>query len=79
MHGHFLGSGKIGEPPSQEGKNAVASSVTVFTVASITFFIVRFLSRNLKGKPTETNTVLFLQQVDRHRYPTMMMLCLNRN
>ena len=32
---------------SQEGKIAVASSVTVFIVASILFFIVGFLSGNI--------------------------------
>ena len=39
MHGHFLGSGKIAEALSQEGKNAMASSVTVFTVASINYVL----------------------------------------
>ena len=42
------------EPRSHDGKIAVASSVTVFTVASITFFIIGFLCGHFcqKKKPT---------------------------
>ena len=62
MHAVFKGSGSF-EALNQEGKIAVASSVTVFTVASIAFFIIGFLCGHVcqkKRKPAavETDTVL---------------------
>ena len=39
----IYGIGKSNEALSQDGKIAIASSVTVFIVASISFFIVGFL------------------------------------
>ena len=47
LHGDYnclvVSIGKIAEALSQEGKIAVVSSITVFTVASILFFIIDFL------------------------------------
>ena len=46
--------GRSFEPLSQEGKIAVASSVTVFAVTSILFFIIGFLSGRLCHKERKT-------------------------
>ena len=43
-------TGRSFEPLSHEGKIAVASSVTVFAVTSILFFIIGFLSRHFCHK-----------------------------
>ena len=42
--------GRSFEPLNQEGRIAVASSVTVFAVTSILFFIIGFLSRHFCSK-----------------------------
>ena len=47
-------AGRSFEPISQEGKIAVASSVTVFAVTSILFFIIGFLSRHICHKDRKT-------------------------
>ena len=39
-------TGRSFEPLNQEGKIVVASSVTVFVITSILFFIIGFLSRH---------------------------------
>ena len=47
-------AGSSFEVLSQQGKIAVASSVTVFVVTSILFFIIGFLSRHLCHKERKT-------------------------
>ena len=47
---------KGNEGLSRDGKIAVASSVTVFTVASILFFIVGFLCRHFCQKKRKSST-----------------------
>ena len=49
------------EPLSQEGKIAVASSVTVFSITSILFFIIGFLSRHFYHKERKTAGTLIEQ------------------
>ena len=47
------GVGKSNEALSQDGKIAVASSVTVFIVTAISFFIVGFLCGHFLSKEEE--------------------------
>ena len=50
----FLGSREIPGPLSQEGKIAIASSVTVLVVASILLFTIGFLCGNFYQRKRKT-------------------------
>ena len=70
------GIGKSSEALSRDGKIAVASSVTVFTMASILFFIVDFLCGHFCLKKRKQSSAA--SKSVRHRFPIMMMWCSNR-
>ena len=58
MYSFYPNVGRSFEPLSQEGKIAVASSVTVFAVTSILFFIVGFLSGHFCRKERKRDVIV---------------------